>query len=157
MNKVCIKCGPPAQPEDNFHQNFQMVGGRRNACKECTRKDYAKWRALNPETSRRCSARWKSRNYESVQEYAATWKIENPEVHRRLNARWAARNPEKVKAHLAVYHAVLDGRLFKKPCHCGTVEVEAHHENYTKPLEVVWLCKQHHTKADERRRERETA
>lgn len=38
------------------------------------------------------------------------------------------------------------GRLIKGPCEvCGTTEnVEAHHDDYTKPMDVRWLCRFHH-------------
>ena len=38
------------------------------------------------------------------------------------------------------------GKVTRGPCAiCGTVEnIEAHHANYSKPLEVVWLCRGHH-------------
>jgi rubrerythrin len=38
------------------------------------------------------------------------------------------------------------GRLIKKPCErCNSIhKVEGHHEDYSKPLEVVWLCKSCH-------------
>lgn len=38
------------------------------------------------------------------------------------------------------------GILVKEPCKvCGTNEnIEAHHEDYTKPLDVIWLCRNHH-------------
>lgn len=63
-----------------------------------------------------------------------------------VNRRWASRNPEKVLASRAVNNAVRDCRLVKLPCRdCGrTVGVEAHHPDYSKPLEVIWLCKLHH-------------
>lgn len=45
-----------------------------------------------------------------------------------------------------VHIALKAGRLIKKPCSvCGVTEkVEAHHPDYDYPLEVVWLCRQHH-------------
>lgn len=37
------------------------------------------------------------------------------------------------------------GKLIPKPCEvCGEAEVQMHHEDYTKPLDVRWLCKIHH-------------
>ncbi|RUU22662.1 hypothetical protein EN883_18610 [Mesorhizobium sp. M7A.F.Ca.AU.002.06.1.1] len=59
---------------------------------------------------------------------------------------WREENPVAYKAQTAVSNAVRDGRLFKQPCEfCGDDEVHAHHRDYTKPLEVVWLCpKCHH-------------
>lgn len=41
--------------------------------------------------------------------------------------------------------AIKRGKLIKQPCQiCGEIEVEAHHQDYNKPLEVVWLCREHH-------------
>lgn len=47
-----------------------------------------------------------------------------------------------------VKHALLTGRLTKGPCNdCGSTATEAHHEDYSKPLDVVWLCRDcHHSK-----------
>ena len=40
-----------------------------------------------------------------------------------------------------VMQAVLDGTLIRQPCsRCGTVKAVAHHEDYSKPLDVIWLC-----------------
>lgn len=51
-------------------------------------------------------------------------------------------NEEKYKARTAVSNALRDGRLIKQPCeHCGATEkVQAHHNDYSKPLDVEWLC-----------------
>ena len=50
------------------------------------------------------------------------------------------------KAHDMVAAAKANGSLIEQPCEiCGSViDVEAHHDNYSKPLEVRWLCIQHH-------------
>lgn len=48
-------------------------------------------------------------------------------------------------ARSVVYNNLKAGKIEKKPCSiCGNPEVEAHHRDYTKPLEVDWLCKIHH-------------
>ncbi len=52
--------------------------------------------------------------------------------------------PLKVRAREAVRNALRDGRLHKEPCYCGEVKVEAHHEDYSRPLNVEWLCNWHH-------------
>lgn len=37
------------------------------------------------------------------------------------------------------------GRLTILPCmECGSLDVEGHHPDYSQPLSVVWLCKEHH-------------
>jgi len=50
----------------------------------------------------------------------------------------------KEKARRAVRAALRIGSLKKQPCHCGETKVEGHHPDYSKPLEVVWLCRAHH-------------
>lgn len=37
------------------------------------------------------------------------------------------------------------GLLVPKPCEvCGVVKVERHHEDYSNPYHVRWLCARHH-------------
>lgn len=59
---------------------------------------------------------------------------------------WLKENKLKAKAHQMVGYAVQKGDLIRQPCErCGTKEkVVAHHEDYNKPLDVVWLCQYHH-------------
>jgi len=42
--------------------------------------------------------------------------------------------------------AIKQGRLTRLPCEvCGTNEdVQAHHDDYNKPLDIRWLCRKHH-------------
>jgi len=52
---------------------------------------------------------------------------------------------KNAKAHNAVATAINNGKLIPQNCEiCGKGKVEAHHDDYNKPLEVRWLCKSHH-------------
>ena len=61
------------------------------------------------------------------------------------NARYNAANREKYLARKAVARAIAAGKLVRQPCcRCGSAQAEAHHEDYSRPLDVVWLCHPHH-------------
>lgn len=62
------------------------------------------------------------------------------------------RDPVKVRARALVRAAVRYGRLKRGPCaHCGLNDGKAHghHEDYSKPLDVIWLCVGCHRKQHE--------
>lgn len=67
---------------------------------------------------------------------------------------WAERYPEKAEAHRLVSNAVQAGRLTRQVCEtCGRLPSEAHHDDYSKPLDVRWLCRTHHLEHHARERE----
>jgi ribosomal protein S27AE len=47
---------------------------------------------------------------------------------------------QKHEARWKVGRAVASGRLVRQPCRCGSTRTQAHHNDYSKPLEVEWLC-----------------
>jgi len=59
---------------------------------------------------------------------------------------WRMSVPIEVhKAHDAVENAIAKGQLIRMPCEkCGAIRVDAHHDDYSKPLSVRWLCRGHH-------------
>lgn len=64
------------------------------------------------------------------------------------------RYPEKYKARYLLNNAIASGKVIKQPCiDCGNKKSHGHHEDYSKPLEVVWLCNvchvKHHRSTDE--------
>jgi hypothetical protein len=69
--------------------------------------------------------------------------------------RWQDRNREKRRAHWAVGYALKTGRLIRGACERAGQEcsgrIEAHHDDYSKPLVVRWFCKRHHKQADRER------
>lgn len=58
-------------------------------------------------------------------------------------------NDVKRQAACAVTNAKRTGTLVPKPCvECGAARSEAHHDDYSKPLDVIWLCRFHHRRRD---------
>lgn len=58
---------------------------------------------------------------------------------------WRKRNPFADWAHSATRAASRRGLIQKQPCEvCGDANSEAHHPDYSQPLNVVWLCRAHH-------------
>lgn len=56
-----------------------------------------------------------------------------------------AKNKEHVLARIAVRKALNSGELVKLPCEkCAEPKTQAHHDDYSRPLEVRWLCHIHH-------------
>ncbi len=50
----------------------------------------------------------------------------------------------RVKCRGDTNHAITQGKLNRMPCEpCGG-KAEAHHDDYSKPLDVRWLCFKHH-------------
>lgn len=55
------------------------------------------------------------------------------------------RYPEKVRARQNLHYHLNKGNVKRLPCEiCGEVKVQAHHHDYSKPLDVRWLCTIHH-------------
>lgn len=70
-------------------------------------------------------------------------------IHKQVNWKPYFKSTSAIDKHLAVGElnsAIQKGLIKRKPCEkCGTTErVHGHHEDYSKPLDVVWLCIKHH-------------
>jgi hypothetical protein len=90
----------------------------------------------------RCHPTWCRDCY---RDYRRRFRAEHPE-RRAAEVQWIRdwrkRNPEKRRAHALVERAVKNGSLKREPCEsCGrTTNVHSHHEDYSAPLSVRWLC-----------------
>lgn len=73
-----------------------------------------------------------------------------PIVKERSKLYWRKYNsiPEnkiKQKARRLIAYALEVGKIKRHPCQqCGALKTDAHHEDYSKPLEVIWLCRRCH-------------
>lgn len=148
-SKVCFKCGVE-KPLTDFYKHKRMADGHLNKCKECNKKDVIKNREDNVEYYRQYDKdRSKlAHRVEARAEYAKT-EVGSENI-KKAKASYIKKNPKIRKAHNAVSNALRDGKLKKaKYCESPLCEnpdgyVEAHHCDYNKPLEVVWLCDRCH-------------
>lgn len=62
----------------------------------------------------------------------------------RYRRRQIERHPVEEAARREVYNAKKRGDLIPQPCPCGSTKAHAHHPDYAKPLDVVWLCRPCH-------------
>lgn len=107
-------------------------------CDRCKRAAYMRewWRALSPE---------RKREYLDRRQELRGEKIRERDRERWYPGRKKPRAPEKRRAQWTVANALRDKRLFRQPCEvCGEEEVQAHHSDYSRPLDVRWLCRKHH-------------
>lgn len=96
-------------------------------------------------------AEWQRKYYQKNKEYIkAREKAYNQTekglaVQNKSKKKHIKNNPEKHQARVEVFKALKRGDLLKELCIvCGKEKSHGHHEDYNKPLEVIWLCAQHH-------------
>lgn len=114
MEKKCTVCGQ-AKELSEFYVRNRSKDGLESYCKGCDKARVKNWQSNNSDWVRE-----KDRKYKK-------------------------KYPEKVKAAEMANYAIKTGRLKKQPCEvCGEKNVHAHHDDYSEPLEVRWLCPQCH-------------
>jgi len=122
-----------------FSANRRLKSGLRSACRECNAAYDSEPRSLE-------------RKIERNRRYRA--KPEGRLANLRHSVRWQDANPEKLAAQYAVRNAKDRGDLKPQPCRdCGSKRVHGHHHDYSKPLDVIWLCPRHHREEHARLRD----
>lgn len=135
-NKVCRKCKKDL-PIEEYYIHSAMLDGHLNICKECVRERVRNHR---------------ERNIEKIREYDRN---RGKQPKRIIKAKEITKRRRKEtgyeKAHAKIERAIMNGTLEKcNICQlCGSKNtLEAHHYDYSRPLDVIWLCsachKQYH-------------
>lgn len=124
--KTCFKCGAE-KPLADYYRHKGMADGHLNKCKSCTKNDT--WQRRHNSSAR-----------DRVLEYdRARGNRQSADYLREYRKRY----PKKYRAHSSVSKAIRDGKLERQlKCEeCASdFHVEAHHDDYDKPLDVRWLC-----------------
>lgn len=125
MDRVCKGCGAAG---------FEHYPTIKTWCKSCWRAHVKTHRASKPG------------------HYRAYDKTRNVLPHRKkmkaaFQVGYRRQFPDRTKARAMVNRAVRKGQMVSLPCLICGDKAEAHHPDYTMPLDVVWLCSPHHKQA----------
>jgi len=143
--KFCYICNKHKASND-FHVNNRSKDGLQSRCKSCKHN----YQMSRKHLTRVYDAKYRRDNKEHLDkirlEYRKTSKYK--ESHKRGVANYRKNNPEIYKAYKLVQVAKKNGTLIVKPCKsCGSEKnVHAHHHDYSKPLDVEWMCASCHGK-----------
>lgn len=130
-SKTCFKCNT-IKPLSEFYAHSGMADGHLNKCKECNKKDVSEHRL---------------KNIDRIRQYDRD-RAKNPNRQNsasQITKAWRQADKRRNQCHIAVARAIRSGELVRQPCvRCGDVKSLAHHEDYDKPLDVMWLCQPCH-------------
>lgn len=124
--KTCFKCGAE-KPLTEFYRHKAMTDGHLGKCKCCAKMD-ARARRFDP------------RFRETILSYDRA-RGDRRNEEQKLAHRTA--RPQEYKARQSLANAVRDGKVQRgeRCAHCHCIgKLHGHHEDYFKPLEVIWLC-----------------
>lgn len=142
--KTCFKCNE-TKPYSEFYKHSQMGDGYLGKCKSCTKTDV---------TGNRNNNLSYYREYDSIRSKTDKRKeclkrTVKKETASRLSRAWSQRNIHKKRSQSKVQTAISNG-MIQKPSRCVICleegQIQGHHPDYSKPLEVMWLCVKCHAK-----------
>lgn len=122
---------------------------------EKLKKQQDEWRKSNPDIIKECNKRAYEKDRKLKIEIQKRYRTKNVEKVRERCKEWKKKNRDKLLAHKTLQQAVRRGYIVKpQTClHCNSSEnIEAHHDDYKKRLEIQWVCRRCHRQLDKKRR-----
>jgi hypothetical protein len=147
---TCSRC-KQEKDEDDFYSNRSSPTGRSQWCRRCFNEYMKKRRAENPgmksAEGKKYRLKYPGRSTINNKKYLKS----HPAKRREKKKRYKLRHPEKDKAREAIHRAVRYNKIDKpKTCSMLSAEckgkIDGHHSDYSKPLDVIWVCDYHHKK-----------
>ncbi|MBI2110670.1 hypothetical protein HYT51_02725 [Candidatus Woesearchaeota archaeon] len=136
--KKCSHC-KKVKTINSFYKNKSTIDGLEYGCKKCSSLFNKKYRNKSRDKIRDKKKEWNRNNKIRVSTYHKNWRKNNRELN---NYHHLARKK--------LHYAVQAGKVIKQPCSKCKEKAEAHHSNYNKPLDVIWLCHKHHMELHKR-------
>ncbi len=152
MVKICTRCGLEKSMSE-FRKNRMNKDGLQRWCKICMKTYQAAYWQAHKEELDDCRKSYRADHKEEMANYQRAYL--QTESGRTTHKRYRQNHSEKIKAHQAVHIVTRNGSL-KRSVFCETcglpTKTHGHHADYTKPLEVEWLCRKCHVKVHNKRR-----
>ena len=131
--KTCFKC-LETKPLSEFYRHSQMGDGHLNKCKVCAKADVAAHR---------------EENLDRIRAYDKERSKLKHRIELRNKTFGRSANKDRKDACTKLANAVRDGKV-EKSTHCyycgSTDKIQGHHFDYSRPLDVTWLCLSCHRK-----------
>ena len=138
---VCSRCGD-TKPPDEFNMDKRKRNGYQSHCRSCGRSAARAQYRANPARSATLGRRWRHANPEKVRAIKRRARQRHRPARLAAAKERATKYPERIAAVAAVRDAIRAGDLIRGPCFAceSTKNVQGHHEDYSKPYEVMWFC-----------------
>ena len=153
MEKRCSKCERLLSIKQ-FNKNKSTKDGLQDWCRQCVaayngthKVDRTAYYAAYRATHKAETAAYNATNGEKKAVYNAVYR-HSPRGKAANNAakvRYRIKHPLKEKCRRQLSHAIHTGKIKRQPCMNGCkAKAEAHHSDYSKPFDVLWLCRKCH-------------
>lgn len=145
MRRSCVRRATPMvrRNEPRFHARPFCLwsGNMRDMVKK--RASEKKYRQMYPDKIRQTKRRYRETHGDILKENDRKYFETHKELRAKCVKEYAQRNPEKIMAkEKARWHVT----LAEKCEHCGSRATERHHSDYSKPLDVMHLCRACHVR-----------
>lgn len=140
--KTCIRCNLKKELT-SFYKHKAMADGHLSVCIECTKARVNVHREKNLDRIQSYDRERAKRPERIAQSKAYSQSEKGKAVHKKALENYKKKYPMKYAAHLIFGNAIRDGKIVKQTfcSECGSnKQIHGHHDDYTKPLEVRWLC-----------------
>lgn len=130
--RICRTC-KKEKPLFDFTKNKSKILGYDYQCKDCHKIDSMQKRKAYPEKAREI-------NRKSTINNSHKWK----KMWAEYQKKYCAKYPDRHRANALLNYYISTGSI-KKPKICSRCNnennIEAHHHDYKKPLDVIWVCR----------------
>jgi len=139
-NKICSVCKVNKKTSLFYKRSSGIL---HNECRECFLKRCHRYYLKNQKVIYKRTKKYALLHQEESRKYKKDWYFRNRDSECKRSKLKKDSEPEKYKARYKINNCIKLGKIKRHMCFCGK-NAEAHHEDYSRPLEIVWLCPSHH-------------